>query len=177
MVAIFSFFRSKGFEEDEGESLVKWLTPDFYVRMLPDDGNWTPEEYNGNVELCLYIYIYSPLFGRLMTEMFRKPDSLSWAYLPRKMRKDKEGCLAYEMVRVDLDEGCIEKSTVTSPEGPLSIKFFADSLDSLKTGQDIFDNMYDGLLKRMLARIEGMWVYLYLAKKIGYSPEKALCLC
>jgi hypothetical protein len=43
----------------------------------------------------LYMYFYSKKFSRLMDELFREDNSPFWDYLPRMLREDQKGCLAF----------------------------------------------------------------------------------
>ena len=167
MSEFYDYFVSCGFKKARKNAVVRFLTPEIYIKLAPQNGSWNHVEE-------LYIYIFATPFGLLMTEMFKDNDSLAWDYLPRKLRKDSDGCLGMVMAGVDLSMDGIENCTLKSTKYPITIGYFVDHLDMLIDDRSIFNDLYGGTLDKMLAYIEGMWVYLYFAKKLNFTIEKTL---
>lgn len=167
MSEYYDYLLSRGFTKVKKNSLVRYLTPEIYIKLAPQNGSWNYFEE-------LYIYIFAKHFGLLMTEMFKDSDSIAWGYLPRKLRKDRDGCLGMVMAGVDMSMDDMENCTLKSTKYPITTGYFVDQLDLLIDDRSIYNDLYGGTLDKMLVYIEGMWVYLYFAKKLNYSIEKTL---
>ncbi|WP_086933606.1 hypothetical protein [Agarilytica rhodophyticola] len=167
MIELYNYFLSNGFKKARKKAVVKYLSADIYIKITPQSGSW-------NDSGDLYIYLFSSPFGMVMTDLFKDKDSLAWDYSPRKLRKDTEGCLGMVMCGFDIDFDRIENSTLTPSDYSISVGNFLECINTLNTDGDIFDNLYKGALGKILVLIEGLWVYLYFANKLGYSIEKTL---
>ncbi|WP_444897873.1 hypothetical protein ACJJI5_16230 [Microbulbifer sp. EKSA008] len=115
----------------------------------------------------LYMYFYSKKFSRLMALLFGEQSSPFWGYLPRKLREDKDGCLAFaspiiEKSNTKSGEVFINSGEEIDIEEYFSVVHSIDSPNKLLTHLFKFD-------KNMVGVIERYWVFLYLCCESGLS--------
>ncbi|MEM7672617.1 MAG: hypothetical protein AAF212_04680 [Verrucomicrobiota bacterium] len=161
------FFVSNGFSELEEGALFKNLNKDFYIKIAPEEGNWIePNE--------IYLYLYSPPFASVMESLFADRRSWAWSYLPRKLRKDSDGCLGMILCGIETCSSQIERSRIIPSSESIMISDLMVLINSLESDADLFESLYRGELKMFFALIEGLWVYLYFAFKLRFPKEKIL---
>ncbi|MCH6259341.1 hypothetical protein MLD52_22495 [Puniceicoccaceae bacterium K14] len=165
MSDLYNYLTSRGFIEGEANSLVKCILVDFYIKVAPENGNWNRDE-------DLYIYLYSPSFGLTMTNLFRDEYSPAWDYRPRKFRKDRDGCLGMVLSGIKINPDRIETSKIIPSNFSLTFAEFFGCLDCLKSEKELFYALYKGCFRNFFALVEGAWVYLHFACKLGHSAEK-----
>lgn len=163
---------SNGFSEQRKNAFVLYLTNDVFIEITLDEATW--KKY-GDVEF--HLYVYSHVFGLLMTELFKDQESIAWKYIARKLRKDTRGCLAMACVSVDIDAKNFEESKLSSSNILVSLKKFIDDINYVKNSDRLIRKaFYEGVLDSLVFPIETVWVYLFFAAKLKLSELETLNL-
>ncbi|ALU44088.1 hypothetical protein [Pseudoalteromonas rubra] len=145
--------------------LKKELIPGFTWEIVMLEESWNDLEEVG-------FYLWSPLFSKVMSNLFTEHNELANEYYDRTLVDDEEGCLGFSSV--GWEEGPDGKKQLYSAATYLEGSTFFETLQSQKNEEDIFNLLYKGIGVQFLAVVEGLWVYLYLLKRMGLCSTEIL---
>ena len=125
----------------------------------------------------VYGHLFSKRFAEVMNRMFCRPDgsyngsSLANSFLPRKLRRDKAGCLATGMPMIE----SFEDSFILVNSGE-EVQFpdLIAQLRRLESVEDLQTFLYQSRSGNLLASVEGDWVLLYLCLERGFTFEQTI---
>jgi len=120
----------------------------------------------------LYMYFYSKKFSILMAELFGEENSPFWGYLPRKLRKDQEGCLAFASPMIEESNTESEKVFINAGEEIDTEQYF-NIVSSIDSPDKLFTHLFK-FDKNMVAVIERYWVFLYLCCESGLTEASKM---
>ncbi|WP_444886879.1 hypothetical protein [Microbulbifer sp. JMSA008] len=115
----------------------------------------------------LYMYFYSKKFSRLMAELFGEENSPFWGYLPRKLREDQEGCLAFASPMIEESNNESGEAFINAGEEIDAEEYF-NIVHSIDTPDKLLAHLFK-FDKNMVAVIERYWVFLYLCCESGLT--------
>ncbi|KZN70332.1 hypothetical protein [Pseudoalteromonas luteoviolacea] len=147
------------------QSLKKEFFPGYVWEVTLIDESWD-ELYE------VAFYVWSPLFGKLMINLFSDYEAIVSSYHSRILEKNEKGCLSFSSI--SWDEGPSGDMELYAAGTYLNLNEFLKSLSSVNAPDDVYSLIYEGVASKFAPPSELLWVYLYLLKEMGLSNLEIL---
>jgi hypothetical protein len=151
------------FEQKAQRVLSRVLFRDYVVELAPENGRWTREPSE------IHMYVKSQRFSRLMMRLFSRSEFPFSSYVERKLQNDETGCLAMVMPSVRRQDSSV---ALFSAAIYITIERLDELLANAQNPQSFYQLFYETEFGRFLAKIEGVWVYLYIAAERGLDATQ-----